>query len=109
MSNWIKDIESRPMVDKALINWPYTTEFEIQGKYFVEFIQNSTKQLLSADDKTLINIAMRCSNILGWIKQMHVMGFLSLGGHVEKLLQEKLGDAKSIEKLLEKSISLWPA
>lgn len=107
MSNWIKEIESRPIVDKALINWPYTTEFEIQGKYFVDFIVASTKQLSSADDKTLMNIAMRCSNILGWINQMHVMGFTSLGGYVEDILREELGDAKSIEKLLRESLALW--
>ena len=69
MADWINDIESRPVVAKALINWPYTTEFEIQGKYLIELIQTSTRLLAKANDTTLLSTAMQCSNILGWIQQ----------------------------------------
>jgi hypothetical protein len=107
MTNWIEDIESRPVVDKALINWPITTEFEIQGKFLVEFVQASKTLLGTAGDEALMSIAMQCSNILGWIEQMHVMGFLSLGSHVEKILQDGVGDPDSIRKLLSESVSVW--
>jgi hypothetical protein len=107
MENWFEELENRTPPDKAKINWPYTLDFKIQGGFMVEDIRSLLQKVKTANDDELLYISQHCFNLISWIDQMGIMGFLGLSGFVDELLEKEFGNKNVIKDLQESSFKKW--
>lgn len=107
MTDWFKEYESHPVVEKSQIKWNFTKDFQIQSKYIVEDVSSIITRLGNAKDEELLNISQHCYNLLSWARQMDIMGFTGLEYYIDELLLDHFGDKEIILKLQKQSFTKW--